>query len=145
MWRCKAYAAGIDRATFSRLTLSETMIAIEGLRWHQTMSAMPMLEYHLSKLSDEDLEKSAAKQKRMNPLRLDLKRTMLSKFAPGFVMLELFGDSKSGRKVKPIPGLAKAAALGIVESVEQNLLSDAGWASIVKDYDAICLTAQREI
>ena len=88
------------------------MIAIDGLRWHQTMAAMPMLDYHLSKLTDEDLEKSAAKQKRENPLRTDLKRIMLSKFAPDFLLLELFGPTSSGRRVKPIAGLGEASGVG---------------------------------
>lgn len=145
MWRAKAYAAGIDRATFSKQTISETMLAIEGLRWAQTMQAMPMLEYHLSKLSDKDLEDSAAKNKSTHPLRLELKRAMLEKFAPAFLMRELFGEGGNVRRVKPIEGMAREAALGIVESVEAGLLSDAAWNSIVKHYDAICLTAQREI
>ena len=127
------------------MTLSETIIAIDGLRWHQTMAALPILEYHLSKLSDKDLEESERKSRRTHPLRLDLKRAMLSKFAPGFMMLELFGPGSSARKVKPIQGMSKAAALGIVQAVQNGLLSDAAWGSLVKDYDAICLTAGLEV
>ena len=109
------------------------------------MSALPILEYHLSKLSDKDLEESERKSRRTHPLRLDLKRAMLSKFAPGFMMLELFGPQSGGRKVKPIQGMSKAAALGIVQAVEAGLLSDAAWTSVAQHYDAIALTAGRDI
>ena len=137
VWRVKAAAAGITREQFSRMTLSEVKIHIEGQRWNHAMMALPVIRYHLSQLSDEDLD-TLQDKKRPHPAREELLRSMLSEFAAEFQLAE-----KTRQRIQVIPGLHPVAAEGIFQAVEQKLLPRRAWLSIVKVWERVCKTAGR--
>ena len=123
------------------MTLSEVKIHIEGQRWNHTMVVLAMLEYHLSKISDKDLDEAEQNHKSPHPRREELRRAMVSKYAPEFMLAELFGPGSSARS-RPIPGMRPEAAKGIMDAFNERLLSDAAWYSVVHFYERLEATAR---
>ena len=120
------------------MTLTELIIAVEANKENQLMTALPMIRYHLSKVSDEALEESSRNAKSTHPLRKELERSMIAEFAPRY----FFADSKPKQRVLTVPGMAKETAQAIVAAVKAGLVQGAAWLDIFEHWQEIKATAE---
>lgn len=148
----RAAAAGVDRAAFSKSTLSEILIQIEGAKERAYWTALPTITSILSQVSDESLNKKDDKPP--NPKRQELRDQMLEPYAPSYMTLLSKINAKDAFEAKTknfgdrkvIEGLAPSAARGIVQLYDElhvDVKPNSVWLSVYRHWSGIRATSEQ--
>ena len=132
-------AAGVTLAEANELTVRQARLVIDAFKLRTYWAAMPMVNYMVSKIQDEDVAK-ALHSKGGNPMRGQLIENMLRPYAPSW-MLEGGATQALGGKV--IPGLEPEVAEAILWAIEQHMFDDELWRAVWPVWPSLLETAQQ--
>ncbi len=143
--RAQAYAAGIDKQQFSRMTMTEVLLAIDGNRENRYYAALPQENYRLSKYSKKDLKDTSvdAEYSKLAAARLE---EFLSPYTPTYMLAKkqrgaILAAQGRGSAVRPIPHLSREAAAGLLEAMADMSMSVEAAGPLFKVYRELTVTA----
>ena len=124
------------------MTLTDVLIAYEGLKERSKLNAMPVVDLLVSQLNEKDLQANQHKSQD-TPIKDSLRVSLLMPYMPVHELLQHKAKQNKATGYVPVPGLSGATARGILKALAENKLTKA-WPTFGAHYYALEATARKE-
>lgn len=135
---CNAIAAGVDPKKFGDYTYSEIIALIDAHKLKRYHDRHFNIMEIVSNMSDDAVRDAYQGSKKGNPLRGKLLERMMRPYTPSF----MFREYVQVRSAPPIPGLEAKTAEGIMQAIEQKMVTHQQWLAIHPIWQRILATAR---
>lgn len=135
---CQAIAAGIDPDEFGDYTYSQIFASIDAHKLRRYNDMHFNVSGIVSNMRDEDVKDALYGKNTGNPSRSKLIEKMMKPYSPSFLLPEVVEVDNA----EPIEGLSPKTAEGIMQAIEQKLVTHRQWLAMRPIWQRVLATAK---